>query len=346
MFVSDDAGASWKLINEDRNLRQRAFYYTRIYADPKDKDTVYVLNGVLQVHRRRQDLTQRSARRTATTTTCGSTRRSERMVAGNDGGANVSVNGGATWTEPGLPDRAVLPRVHHRRTFRITCAARSRTTRRPVSSAEANPGAAEASLPADLLRGRRRRERLHRRRIRTIPNIFYAGSHGGLLDALRPPHRTAAGHQRLSRSSRWATPRATSRNACSGPSRSCSRRWIRRRSTLRRSTCGSTTNEGQSWEKISPDLTRRDPKTLRRFGRSDHARPERRRDLLRPSSRSRRRAQDVNTIWTGSDDGLVSRHARRRQELGEGHAAGPAGLRAHQPDRRLAAPDAARRTWR
>ena len=44
LFVSDDAGTSWKLINDNRNLRQRAFYYTRLLADPKDKDTVYVLN--------------------------------------------------------------------------------------------------------------------------------------------------------------------------------------------------------------------------------------------------------------------------------------------------------------
>ena len=37
-------GATWKLVNDDRRLRQRAFYYTRIYADPQAKDTVYVLN--------------------------------------------------------------------------------------------------------------------------------------------------------------------------------------------------------------------------------------------------------------------------------------------------------------
>ena len=44
LYVSDDAGATWKLINEDRTMRQRAFYYSRVYADPKAKDTVYVLN--------------------------------------------------------------------------------------------------------------------------------------------------------------------------------------------------------------------------------------------------------------------------------------------------------------
>jgi len=37
VFVSDDAGATWKKASEDRRVRQRAFYYSRIYADPKDR---------------------------------------------------------------------------------------------------------------------------------------------------------------------------------------------------------------------------------------------------------------------------------------------------------------------
>ena len=41
VFRSDDAGATWKKVNENRNLRQRAFYYTHITADPHNKDLVY-----------------------------------------------------------------------------------------------------------------------------------------------------------------------------------------------------------------------------------------------------------------------------------------------------------------
>ena len=44
LFRSDDGGATWELINDTRNLRQRAFYYTRVYADPQDANTVYALN--------------------------------------------------------------------------------------------------------------------------------------------------------------------------------------------------------------------------------------------------------------------------------------------------------------
>src|SRR5215204_7410674 len=44
LFRSDDAGATWTLANGNRSIRQRAFYYTHITADPKNKDVVYALN--------------------------------------------------------------------------------------------------------------------------------------------------------------------------------------------------------------------------------------------------------------------------------------------------------------
>ena len=75
MFLSDDAGATWKRVNDDRRLRQRAFYYTRIYADPQAKDTVYVLNtGFYRSTDAGKTHPRASACRTATTTICGSRR--------------------------------------------------------------------------------------------------------------------------------------------------------------------------------------------------------------------------------------------------------------------------------
>ena len=44
IFRSDDGGWTWQRVNSERKLRQRAFYYSRIYADPLDRETVYGLN--------------------------------------------------------------------------------------------------------------------------------------------------------------------------------------------------------------------------------------------------------------------------------------------------------------
>ena len=99
LFQSDDAGATWKLINDDRSIRQRAFYFSRIAADPKRRDTVYAMN----VEFYRSDDGGKTFQR-------GHTPHSDhhdlwiapdnpqRMIASDDGGASVSTDGGETWT--------------------------------------------------------------------------------------------------------------------------------------------------------------------------------------------------------------------------------------------------------
>jgi photosystem II stability/assembly factor-like uncharacterized protein len=86
-------------VSTDRNLRQRVFYYTRIYADTEEKDTLYVLDvqfwrsrdggktwsSIAVPHGDNHDLWIDPAN-------------NQRMINANDGGANVSVNGDATWT--------------------------------------------------------------------------------------------------------------------------------------------------------------------------------------------------------------------------------------------------------
>src|SRR5207245_3491420 len=44
VYRSDDGGATWRYVNAERKLRQRPWYYSRIFADPKDTNTVYALN--------------------------------------------------------------------------------------------------------------------------------------------------------------------------------------------------------------------------------------------------------------------------------------------------------------
>ena len=99
LFRSDDGGDNWFKINDDRNLRQRAWYYTRIYADPKDKDKVYVLNvgfwkskdggksfeGIGTPHGDHHDLWINPDN-------------PDIMIIGDDGGAQVSIDGAKSWS--------------------------------------------------------------------------------------------------------------------------------------------------------------------------------------------------------------------------------------------------------
>ncbi|HKJ93580.1 MAG TPA: hypothetical protein VJ957_10440, partial [Longimicrobiales bacterium] len=105
MFVSDDAGATWTKTNDERKLRQRAFYYTRIYADPQKKDVVYVLNTAMY---KSTDGGKKFDTRIRTQHGDNhdlwiAPSDPKRMIEGNDGGANVTVNGGQSWTSEDYP---------------------------------------------------------------------------------------------------------------------------------------------------------------------------------------------------------------------------------------------------
>ncbi len=99
LFRSDDGGQTWQRLSEDAELRRRAWYYMHIYADPQDPETVWVLN--LQCWKS----TDGGRTFTAVATPHGDNhdlwidpRNPQRMIEGNDGGACVTLNGGASWS--------------------------------------------------------------------------------------------------------------------------------------------------------------------------------------------------------------------------------------------------------
>jgi photosystem II stability/assembly factor-like uncharacterized protein len=294
LFRSDDAGATWSLVNNGRNLWQRAFYFHRVYADPAARDTVYVSNFELNrstdggrtfkvipaPHSDHHDFWIAS-------------NDPNRMIDSNDGGANVSVNAGRTWTAQSFSTAQIYHVVTTRNTPYEACGAQQDNTTvcvpsngrgdsfYPVGGGESGYVAAD---PAN-------------------PNIFYAGSFGGYITrfdhATRqqrdinvwPEYPVGQSAGDLKERFQWTTPIVFSPV---DPK------------TLYTSSqhLFKTANQGQSWTMISPDLTRHDPSTLGPSGgpiTHDQTGVETYGTIftVAPSR------LDGNLIWTGSDDGLV-----------------------------------------
>ena len=99
LYKSDNGGESWKLINEERVLRARSWYYMHIYADPSDENVVYVLNAPM--------MKSIDGGKTFTNIRVPhgdnhylwiNPNNSNILINSNDGGANISFNAGKSWS--------------------------------------------------------------------------------------------------------------------------------------------------------------------------------------------------------------------------------------------------------
>lgn len=304
VFRSDDGGWTWERINDERKLRQRAFYYSRIYADPQDKETVYCLNvrfwkstdggktfdiQIRPPHGDNHDLWI-------------DPNDPMRMINANDGGGTVSINGGKTWTDLDFP----TTQFYHVMT----------TSDVPYHVAGAQQDNSTLAMPSDGWSHRQARgpnkgwyypvgggESGWITQSPSNPDVFYAGSQGALLTRYNrhtgqirdiqvyPRFFSGEPSSALPERWQWTFPIMFS-PLDPGIMYTCSQHiW-------------KTTNDGQTWEKISPDLTYADPETLGPTGgiiTKDMNGPEIYATVfaLAPSN------HDVNTIWAGSDDGKV-----------------------------------------
>ncbi len=304
-YRSDDAGATWTKMNDDHNLRQRAFYYTHIFADPKDKDVVYGLN--VNFHK---------------STDGGKTFKTllhpphgdnhdlwidpndpRRFITSDDGGATVSLNGGETWTDEDFPT-AQLYHVATTHEFPYhVCGAQQDNSTVCVQSEKSGgfggvgPNAFAAMYDAGG------GESGYITPSPTDPNVLYAGSQGALLT--RKNRMTGetrdievyplffSGENAASLADRWQWTFPIVFSNFDPHTLFTSSQFLYK-----------TTNDGQSWTKISPDLTKHDPKTLGDSGgpiTHDMNGPEIFATIfsIAPSHK------EAGTIWTGSDDGMV-----------------------------------------
>ncbi len=293
VFLSNDAGMTWSRINEDRRLRQRAFYYTRIYADPKARDTVYILNtGFYRSTDAGKTLTSIRVPHGDNHDLWIAGTDSSRMINSNDGGGNVSTNAGETWTDQDYPTAQFYNVFTTAHVPYHVCGAQQDNSTACVPSAGGGElyavGGGESGYiapdPRDV-------------------DVFYAGSYGGLLTRINrrtgerrainiwPDNPMGSSASDITERFQWTFPIVIAPTDPKTLYATSQHVW-------------KSTNEGQSWQRISTDLTRHDPATLGPSGGPitlDQTGVETYATVftLAPS------AVNGNIIWAGSDDGLV-----------------------------------------
>jgi photosystem II stability/assembly factor-like uncharacterized protein len=299
VFKSDDGGATWTAMSHDRRALQRAFYFSRIIADPKEKDTIYILNvAFLKSTNAGKDFKTIRVAHSDNHDLWIDPNNNKRMINSNDGGGSVSVNGGESWTGQEYPTAQLYHVAVTKDVPYHVCGAQQDNTticvpseaqgRRSVGNPMYQVGGGESGYIAPDP---------------TDSNIFYAGSQGALLTRLNrattavrdvqvyPLFFSGMPASSLKERWQWTYPIVFSPLDPNVLYTSSQHLW-------------KTTNQGQSWECISPDLTRADPKTLGDSGgpiTKDQNGPEIYGTIftIAPSY------QDGNIIWTGSDDGLA-----------------------------------------
>ena len=300
VFRSDNAGRTWTKVNEQSILRQRAWYYSHIFADPANVDTLYVLNvgsyksidgghtwqPFRPPHGDNHDLWIAPDN-------------PQRMIESNDGGATITNDGGRTWSTIMNQPTAQFYRVALDNDFpyHIYGAQQDNTTVR-TASRTAGGGITEADW-YDVGGG----ESGWIAPDPTNSEIVYAGSYDGLIT--RQDHRTGQmrdinawpdntmgyGVEAMKYRFQWSYPIAFSPH-------DPKTLYIGAQVLLK------STNEGQSWEAISPDLTRNDKSRMGTSGgpiTQDNTSIE----YYCTIFTFMESPVTKGTIWVGSDDGLV-----------------------------------------
>lgn len=300
VYKSTDGGESWTNTNKDRGLRQRAWYYTRIYADTKDVNKVYVMNvgfnvstdggrtfsGKRTPHSDHHDLWIAPDD-------------NMRLGVSDDGGAQVSYDGGDSWSSEENQPTAQFYRVVTDNAFpyRIYGAQQDNSTGRIPHKTQG------FAITRNNWENTAGGESAHLAPKPDNPEIVYGGSYGGYLvmqDHQKgisrnvnawPDNPMGHGAEDYKYRFQWNFPIFFSPH---NPDKLYTTS----------NHVHMTTNGGQSWEIISPDLTRAEPDKLGKSGGPityDDTSVEYYATIFAATESP----YEEGVIWAGSDDGLI-----------------------------------------
>ena len=300
LYRSDDGGDTWKEVNSERKLRQRAWYYTRVYADTKDVNKVYVLN--VRYHKSvdgGKTFSTHNAPHGDHHDLWIAPENPDRMIIGDDGGAQVTYDGGETWSTYHNQPTSQFYRVttDNHFPYRIYVAQQDNSTIRIPHRTDGR------SISEDDWESTAGGESAH---IAVDPednDIVYGGSYDGFLTRVNhkkntvrainvwPDNPMGHGAEGMKYRFQWNFPIIFSKH---NPDRLY---------TFSQHV-HVTENEGQSWKIISPDLTRNDPEKLKSSGgpiTQDNTSVEYYCTIFTADESPLKEG----LLWVGSDDGLI-----------------------------------------
>jgi photosystem II stability/assembly factor-like uncharacterized protein len=301
LFRSENGGKTWTLINDTRDLRQRAWYYSRIYADPQDEDVIYGLN--VQFHKSKD-----GGKSFKTISTPHGDHHDlwiapedpTRMVIADDGGAQVTFDGGTNFSTYMNQPTAQYYRVttDNHFPYRIYVAQQDNSTQRVLHRSN---GGSITEKDWEVTAG------CECGHIAIDPRnneVVYGGCYDGFIGRLDhrndqtriinvyPDLPMGWGAEGMKYRFQWNFPIFISPHDPNKLYTASNHLHV-------------SHNEGQSWEIISPDLTRNDPEKQKSSGgpiTQDNTSVEYYCTIFAAAESAR--VKDL--LWVASDDGLVN----------------------------------------
>jgi photosystem II stability/assembly factor-like uncharacterized protein len=300
LFRSDDGGENWQRVNNDKNLWQRPWYYCEIEAEPGNHDGLYILNvgffytgdggkttrPIRVGHGDNHDIWINP-------------KNPQNFIAGDDGGAEVTYNGGATFTELDMPtcqfyhvsvDNDFPYHLYGAQQDNSSIRIKSRNTEGfslGHNDWEVVTGGESGYVVSDP----------------TNPDIVYGGNYMGQLEKLNlkngqnqeisvnPVQYLGDGADKMKYRFQWTYPIVFSPH--DPKTMYVTSQYVHK-----------TTNGGQSWEIISPDLSKNDTVTTKSSGgpiTKDNTGAETFADIFTFAESYVKQG----VLWAGTDDGLL-----------------------------------------